>query len=126
MESKFNEEYKRIGESKLIEYYSKKGYKVFKNIVAKSKGKQKLKGKSKNGGTPDFLVVKDNEKFYVEEKTDYGGLNNNQEEKIIELIKQGERVLLAKYNSEKKVFRFYEMDVELGRKFIEEVKVEWK
>lgn len=111
--------YKRIGEKKVNEYYKKKGYSVYKLDPVKYRTKNQHNVRVQ-AGSPDFLIVKDKEKFYVEEKTDGQGLSLYQENVIDELIKSGERVILARYDSENKSLKFTELK---QREILDEVKV---
>lgn len=102
-----------IGEKKVKEFYESRGYKVVKI--------------NKILGFPDFEVLKNKKHFYVEEKTisntQGSGLNFMQMFIIKQLIRQGEKVILAQYNSSQDTISFYKIDKNMGMKFKEEIKL---
>jgi hypothetical protein len=96
----------QIGESKVIEYYRKKGCVVYHFVI---KGRRNNLNEKK--GTPDFLIRKDNERFYVEEKTDMCGLSLYQEEVIQDLLSRGEMVVLARYDTKNKKLKLWKLNM---------------
>ena len=103
----------RVGEYETVCYYKEKGYSIYRFIIHGKKSKETVEK-----GTPDFFVVKGNEKFYVEEKTDNMGFSIEQDEVIDDLIERGNKVILARYNSRRKMLVLCEI---VKRKIIDRV-----
>ena len=109
--------FRNIGENAVKKHYEQQGYKAYKIRTGATIG---------NTGLPDFEITRDEERFFVEVKKMPDDLHNHQEIEIKKILQENIKVILAKYNPIQQTLSFYNLDENMGRRFLYKIGVKKK